>query len=378
MTAGNTDILIIGGGLAGCAMAYFLAQEGADILLIERHDLNTLASGSNSGSLHAQIPYEPFLLEGEAFARGFQPVIPLMLRSIEMWKELQAELGVDFEVSTPGGILVAETEAQMADVRRKAKLEQEAGLTVHVLGRGELAALAPYLSPRMVGGSHCPAEGKANPLKAATSFARAAERLGARIMRSTALKGLSVEAEGFLAQTGAGNILARRVVNCAGAEAGRIARMVGLALEIEGFPIQVNITEPIQPLVTHLIYSAGDRLTLKQTRNGGVVIGGGWPASFDSATGRPLVNPASITPNLKAATTMVPALAGVNLVRTWPAIVNGTADWRPIFGEAPRVKGFFTCMFPWMGFTAGPASARLVADAVMGRKPPRAFAQFFL
>jgi glycine/D-amino acid oxidase-like deaminating enzyme len=75
---------------------------------------------------------------------------------------------------------------------------------------------------------------------------------------------------------------------------------------------------------------------------------------------------------------MVPALGGVHLLRTWPAMVNGTTDWRPIFGEAPKVKGFYTCMFPWMGFTAGPMSAMLVAGAVMGGKPPKSFAQFFL
>ena len=50
----------------------------------------------------------------------------------------------------------------------------------------------------------------------------------------------------------------------------------------------------------------------------------------------------------------------------------------PILGEVPTVPGFYICMFPWMGLTAGPLSARLVADAVLGSKPPQAFAQFFL
>ena len=108
------------------------------------------------------------------------------------------------------------------------------------------------------------------------------------------------------------------------------------------------------------------------------MIGGGWAARINAETGRPEVEPASIPPNLKAATNLVPALEGVQLLRTWPAIVNGTRDWRPIFGEAARIPGFFTCIFPWMGFTAGPISARLVADQIMGRKPPKSFAQFFL
>ena len=76
----KTDVLIIGGGLVGCAAAYFLAREGAEVVLIERFDLNTQASGSNAGSIHAQIPHEPFVQNGDEWARTFAPTIPLMMR----------------------------------------------------------------------------------------------------------------------------------------------------------------------------------------------------------------------------------------------------------------------------------------------------------
>ncbi len=375
--AKRTDVLIIGGGLAGCAVAYFLVREGRDVLLVERHDLGTLASGSNAGSLHAQMPHQQFLLEGEAWVRGFAPVIALMLRSIEMWKELERELAVDFEVTTPGGLLVAQTETQMRDVRRKAAIERQYGLDVEILDRDELLSLAPYLSRAMAGGAFCPAEGKANPLKAAYHFAQAAQRLGARLARNTDLLALTVDAAGFTARTSYGDIVAQKVVNCAGADAATIARMVGLDFAIEGHPIQVNVTEPVESLVKHLVYFAGEKLTLKQTRLGAFLIGGGWPAQRDES-GRVVVNAHSMRENLKVAVEVVPALATVQLLRTWPSIVNGTADWRPVFGEAPNVKGFFTCMFPWVGFTGGPIAARLVADAVLGKPAPKAFASFFL
>jgi sarcosine oxidase subunit beta len=65
----------------------------------------------------------------------------------------------------------------------------------------------------------------------------------------------------------------------------------------------------------------------------------------------------------------VPRLAHVQLLRTWPAIVNGTADWKPIVGEVASVPGFYLAMFPWMGFTAGPIAARLVAQLLLGETP---------
>jgi sarcosine oxidase subunit beta len=373
----KTDVLVIGGGIAGTATAYFLARHGAEVTLIEEHDLGTLASGSNAGSLHAQIPHHEFMTGGDAWAKGFAPVIPLMLESIALWQELEKELGCDFELSLPGGLLVAETQAQLRDITRKSELEARHGLATEILGPQELEAMAPYISRRMAGAAFCPTEGKINPLIAAPALARAAAKAGVTIRRRTRLEALKADGAHFIALTSHGKIKARRVVNCAGANAGRIAEMLGFDLDIQGYPIQVNVTEPVAPLVKHLVYFAGEKLTLKQTRQGSLLIGGGWPAQWDSRHQRLAVNPASLFANLKTAVTVVPELIRVQVLRTWPAMVNGTADWRPVLGPMPKLPGFFMCVFPWMGLTAGPASARLVADAVLGKKPPGRFAQFF-
>lgn len=377
----ETDILIIGGGLAGTATAYFLAREGAEVLLLEESDLNTQASGSNAGSIHAQIPHEPFMVEGEDWARIFAPTIPLMLESIRLWQGLEAELGADLEFHLGGGLLVGETEAQLRDIERKARIERAQGLEVEMLGAAELRRIAPYVSERMIGGAFCPTEGKANPLKVTPAFAAAARRHGVRILTHCPVTALSAEAGGYRAETAQGPIRARRVVDAAGARAGRISAMLGLELPIEGHPIQVNVTEPVAPLVKHLVYFAGEKLTLKQAANGSFLIGGGWPARWSKrgvAPGaqRPTIDLGSLRANLAVAQHVVPALASVRLLRVWPAIVNGTADWKPILGEVPGLPGFFINMFPWMGFTAGPISALITAELVLGRKPRMDIAAF--
>ena len=366
----HTDVLIVGGGLAGTAAAYHLAREGVEVLLVERYDLNTQASGSNAGSLHAQIAHEPFVTEGEGWAWAYAPAISLLVESIRLWTGLEAELGADLEVSLGGGILLAETEAQCADIRRKMAIERAHGLEVEWVDRAGLAKLAPYVSPKMLGGAFCPTEGKANPLKATPAYARAALRHGARILNQTTVTGLSAEENGYRAETTAGPIRARRVVNSAGAEAGRIAGFLGLSLPIEANPIQVNVTEPVEPFIPHLVYSAGEKLTLKQAKNGSLLIGGGWPARWSRRARRPAVDLASLRANLATAMAVVPRVASARLLRVWPAIVNGTADWEPILGEVPGLPGFFMNFFPWMGFTAGPIAALITAALVMGRKPP--------
>jgi glycine/D-amino acid oxidase-like deaminating enzyme len=157
-------------------------------------------------------------------------------------------------------------------------------------------------------------------------------------------------------------------VDCAGAEAGTIGAMIGLDLPIEAYPIQTSVTEPTAPLIKHLLYGAREKLTLKQNRLGNLLIGGGWSARRD-ASGRPVADMRSLVQNMRLAVDMVPDLTSVDVVRTWAAVVNGTADWKPLLGEAPRVPGFFLCFFPWMGFTAGPVVARAIGDLVLGRAP---------
>lgn len=363
---------MIGGGLAGMAVAYHLARDGgADVLVLERGELNAAASGNNSGSIHAQIPVEPFVNQGEAWARRFAPTLRLMMAGIARWKELPGELSApELEVSAKGGLVVARTAREMEMLGRKSAIERSEGLDVRLLDAAELRALAPYLAEDAVGGAFCPVEGKANPLMATFAFARAAAAQGVRILRRTGVVGIRPEpGGGWLLATGAGPVRARRVVNCAGAEAGRVAAWLGLDLPIEAHPIQVTVTERTAPLVPHLVYSAADRLSLKQTAQGSVIIGGGWPARLHPVSGLPVVSEESLLPNLRLAVAAVPAVARLRVVRSWAAIVNGTQDWRPLLGELPGARGVFLCFFPWMGFTAGPHVARLVAELALGRRP---------
>ncbi len=365
----SCDVLVIGGGIAGAACAYYLAGEGVDVTLVEAHDLATQASGTNAGSIHLQIQHPEFVSLGEGWARTYAPTLRLLKQSLALWQGLSAELGEELDVKLAGGLVVATTQEQMRQIAAKAAIEATEGVETVVLGRDDLRAVAPYLTEAAIGAGFCAMEGKANPLRATFAFARRATERGARILAGTRVTGIARAGDRYTVATTAGTFAARRVVNAAGASAAEIARMLGVEIAISGFPLQVTVTEPVAPIIPHLVYSAAGKLSLKQAANGTCLIGGGWP-SRERGDGRLAVIPESLTGNMQRAADVVPAIAPVRAVRTWTATVNGTDDWRPLIGEVPGHAGFFLALFPWVGFSAGPMTARLVADLVLGR-PPR-------
>jgi len=359
----DADVVVIGGGVTGCAAAYFLAREGADVILVERHDLNTQASGRNAGGLHGQIQHEPFLELGEEWARAFGPSLELMRDSIRLWQQLEQELATDLEVTVCGGLMVAADERQLRDLERKAAVERAFGGEVELLGRAELRRVAPYVSGRMAGALLCPLEGKANPLLAAPALAQAAAARGARILLRTDVRAIDRSPSGWRVASSTGAIACGRVVDCAGVAAGEVAALAGAGFDVEAWPIQAAATEPLPALVRHLVYFAGGRLTLKQARHGTLLIGGGWPARSAGA-GRLAVDLPGLGENLRQAVEVAPQAAGASLLRTWAGVCPGLPDQRPVIGELE--PGFVVSMFPYLGFTGGPLLGLLAARIALG------------
>ena len=118
----KTDVLVIGGGIAGAATAYYLAAEGVEVTLVEAHDLNTQASGANAGSIHVQLQHPEFVTLGPDWARAYGPTLRLLIESRRMWSTLGEELGVDLDVKFAGGLLVATTEEEMRQIEAKAEI----------------------------------------------------------------------------------------------------------------------------------------------------------------------------------------------------------------------------------------------------------------
>ena len=276
------DVVVLGGGLVGCAAAYYLARSGARVLLIEQADLNREASGRNAGSLHFQLEYR-LIRYGEQQAQQFAQIIPLSLVAISDWRGLEAELGASLEMELGGGLIVAESATDVAMLEQRQALQDKWSLGSKLLGAAEVRRMAPYLTDSVIAAGYFEHEGHANPRLVAPAFARNAMARGAEIRCSTRVTAIErdgaqwqvsmLDRENCTAEVGA-----RAVLNAAGAWAGEIAAMAHLHLPIYAVPLTMNVTERAAPLIPHLVQHASKRLTLKQVDAGNFLVGGGWPS----------------------------------------------------------------------------------------------------
>lgn len=372
----SADVLVIGGGILGSAAAYFLACEGVDVLLADRAEVNGQASGSNAGSLHVQLLCFDFGPRAKVGGKPAAETLPLGRDSVALWQELAGALDTPIELQITGGLMVAETDTQLAFLHDKVARERAYGIDATVLSRTELRALAPHLSPDLIGAEYCPMEGKINPLVATAALARAATARGARLMRETEIRAIARDGTGFAVTTNRGTIRCGLILNAAGAWSPRIAAMLGARLPVYGAPLQMIVTDTGPAVVTQLVAHADRHLSLKQAANGNLIIGGGWPAALDPATTLTANLRASIEGNLWVASRVLPALGRFHMLRSW-AGMNVDIDGAPILGPVPGVPGLFNAVTS-SGYTLGPIVARLTVDLMLGRGTTRVLAPFLV
>jgi glycine/D-amino acid oxidase-like deaminating enzyme len=374
----DCDVAIVGGGLIGCASAYYLSKAGAKVVLLERGQLNSGASGQNAGSLHFQLEHR-LIRDIESRHSDLAFYVGLAKLAIELWQGVDAELGSDTEISMHGGLMVAESPEDIALLERKARIELGQGLAVEMLDREGARQLAPYLSERIRAALYCPLEGHCNPRLLTPAYARRAAELGASVRCRTSVGAITRGSGGWAVTLCSQNPGAREtlrcgaVLNAAGAWAADVATLANVHLPLFPVALTMNVTEKTEPCVPHLVQHVGRKLSLKQTDDGNLLIGGGWRSRLRQHAGKwavaepPGILLDSIAGNLRAAVAVLPSIRRLRLLRAWTGTTVNTPDDLPVLGEVPQAPGFFVAC-GGAGFTFGPAYALLMSELIQGGK----------
>lgn len=267
----DTDVLVIGAGIAGLCTALYLARAGRTVAVIDRGEPWGDASGANAGTLSVQIKRPE--------------VLNITRRAVELWQGFKAEFGIDVGFGRPGGLRVATNEREIDMLRRSQVEQRELGLDTEWLDGNRLRDLAPWLGPTVTAATLCDWDAYSSPLQAGHAIIQGARHAGVAILGAAAATAIAEVSPGYRVTTGAGTITARVLVIAAGAWSGEAARMLGIDLPVSADVNMLSVTEPTAPLLDRVVTHIGGILSLKQYPNGTCLIGGGWQGRGGLSTG---------------------------------------------------------------------------------------------
>lgn len=354
----SAPVAIIGGGIMGCATAYYLAKQGVRAVVLEKRRVAAEGSGLNAGGVRAQC--------------RDRRERPLAMQAVILWQGLARELGTDVGYDASGNLRLASTPERLDQLAAEAQEEQADGLAVAIWDAAALRNQAPYLGDGFVGGKFCPTDGVANPVQATLAYAWAAQALGATIAPESEVTELLVAGgavQGVVARQPWGTLQvdAPLVLHAGGPWTPTPAARAGVAIPIRAVRLTIGATAAVAPIFQPFLSSHDLGVAARPLANGQVYVSGfGHPAP-DLA--KPVL-PQALA-ELRAIDRMVPALAGIPFVHAWTGLLDVTPDEIPVLGPVDGLRGYWVAAgFSGHGFCLGPAvgmnlAAWMVAGAPM-------------
>lgn len=353
--AGEYDVLVLGGGIMGCSTALRLAESGMRVAVLERGRLCAAASGVNAGTLSLQIKRAA--------------LVPYARRGLEMWRTMSERLGTDVGFHVLGGLTVAFTEEEAEALRARMSERRAAGAPIEIVGTEQARRIEPALSEAVVLASHCPVDGYSNSSLTGLAFRTALARSAVDVREASEVQRIERQGNAWAVWAGGAEFRGRRLVLAAGAWLGRMAALLGVHLPVHCRVNQVAVTDRNAPLFRAIVGHALGVLTLKQSDNGTVLIGGGWQGTGGPESPSTDVIPENLIGNMRLARFAIPALATTRLVRVWHGLEAHVPDFLPLAGALGRGEDVFVIGCVRGGYTIGPYIGRLLADRILGREP---------
>ena len=358
-------VLVVGGGIQGCATAHFLAKRGWAVTLVEKDRIARHASGVNAGGVRRL---------------GRDPAeIPLSLAAMDIWGHLSDEIGGAAEAFHPcfHAKVAIDDKGEALGLERVEALSR-AGFSHEVwLGERDLRRRLPHLSTPIRGGILVEGDGWAIPWRIVRGFAEAAARHGAEIVEGCRVVAIEPHKGRWRVRTEGDTHEADQVVVCAGAWAADLARQAGEpALPLKAHAPMLAVTERRPPILPAVLGAIGHTLSLKQLDTGQFVIGGGVRARADMDNNRGEVVPAELARSMRLTARLFSDIASARIIRCWSGIEGYMPDNLPVVGRGKQEGLVLGFGFSAHGFQLGPAVGEALADIVMGRQPRVALEAF--
>ncbi|MET1124972.1 MAG: FAD-dependent oxidoreductase [Archaeoglobaceae archaeon] len=345
----SLEVAVVGGGVAGLSAAYFLAKRGARVKVFEKKYLVYGASGRNSGGLTAQ--FEDELL------------VKLALRSLQLYDELQNEIGFNFLLRRSGYVKLASGD-DVEKIEREAKFLRSLGVEVEILDGADVKELFPDInSEAFDAASYFKSGGVVFPWPVIWGLAKGCKKLGVEIYDYTpasvvvdggSIRGVRANGEFHRADV---------VINAAGAWSNEVSGQAGVELNNRIVKEEICVTESLKPYIDPYFLDVSRGVYFTQSMRGEIV--GGILGSEGSDMRASLD---FLVKYAKAVTKLVPKLRGLSVLRQWAGVYDESPSGKPVVGFT-SVEGFVQLNgFGRKGMSLALACGEEVAKLVFGEK----------
>ena len=356
---GTASVVVIGGGVVGCSIAYHLARRGQrDVVVLERESVGAGTTSKAAGGIRSQFPTET--------------EIRFSLEAIGVFERFAEEFGADIGYRKIGYLFLISDAEDLAGYRERMALQRRLGVDVREITPAEAKAIVPAL--RVDDRSAAvwrPTDGMAGPAEVTNGFARRARELGARIVEGVDVTAIDVERGRVRGvRTSQGAVAAPIVINAAGPVAARVGRLAGVDVAVHPRRRHIFFTEPFPeipgpvPLTTDRASGFYFRKEMEQ-----LLLSPGDVEDIGEDFTVP-VDRARIDETVEKAVHRIPIVEKARIAGGWAGLRPLTPDDHAIIGWAPNVEGFFLAVgFGGHGFQHSPATGRYVSEWLLDGKP---------
>ncbi len=353
----KAEVVIVGGGVNGCGLAYNLAKKGVDVVVFEKNYLSSGATGSCGAGIRQQW--------------STHENAELAMKSVKIFEKLSEELAEDIELRQGGYLIAVNDKEELLQSEKNVKMQKSLGIPVSIITTEEITEIVPILDIKgmnAIAATFCSTDGHANPFKTTFAYANAARKSGANIFTHTAVNNIIVKNKQVSEViTDKGRIKTDYVVNATGISSKEICDLVGIKIPTKPIRKEIMATERLQPLFEAMVISFKDGIYFSQQHEGQIVGGIPIPEQKYGYITTPTVS--FLQHMSKTLTRYAPVLKHINMLRHWTGFYDVTPDARPILGETQELKGFIHCHgFSGHGFMISPMVTKILSEYIIEGK----------
>jgi len=377
ITIKTYDAVIIGGGIIGNCVTYYLAKSGLKVALVEREDVASGTTGKSDGNVLIADKQIGFATE-------------LAYASQQLFKELKQELSMDFSYTERGSLYVIEDESEWAVAEDYVRQQSEAGYPFRMMDREEIHADEPFLAEDIIGGIEIGCDASINPMLFAFASSVESAKLGADIYTYNSVRDITRRSDGSIRSvvTEKGELFTEKVINCAGVWAPEIGKLVDLEIPIIPRQGQLLVAESTfevarrkvvefgymmakfggsdyQRNIDPKLEELGIAFVFERTTDNNFIIGSSRAfVGFDTRVSIEVMRGLA-----KRALRFYPVLKDINITRAYAGLRPYVEDHFPIISDVPQVPGFYIAAgHEGNGIGLAPITGKLIAQLVTGQE----------